>query len=151
MAGSKKTFTYTLRPPLEDVDRVRGQAERVLGWACDGDSRITCHEVTGPALGVVTLSMTIHGRDRWWATQLAQDILNIVLWGLETNATRLDLQSRRQEPHQNRGYAHGRTKRYRERRKPQDREAGGKPSPEASGSATAGTSTDTATASPAEP
>lgn len=155
MAGSKKTFTYTLVPAPDEVERVRAQAERVLGWACEGDDRITCHEVTGPALGVVTLSMTIHGRDRWWATQLAQDILNIVLWGLETGATRLDLQSRRQAPHQNRGYAHGRTKRYRERRRPQERAEAEKEGPtESSGDgsgASAGTSTVTGDASTASP
>lgn len=140
MPGSKTTFNYTLVPEPDDTEKVRAQAERVLGWACEGDDRITCHEVTGTALGAVALSMTIHARDRWWATQLAQDILNIVLWGLETGATRLDLQSRRQEPHDHRGYAHGRTKRYRERKTPQER---GNGRSSASGSPTStGTSTE---------
>lgn len=114
MPGSTRTFTYTLLPPLEDVSRVEKQARKVLGWACDGDDRISCHDVTGSALGVVTIGLTIHGRDRWWATQLAQDVLDIVLWGLQTNATRLQLQSRKLEAHTHRGYAHGRTKRHRE-------------------------------------
>lgn len=120
MPGAKRTFTYTLIPEQpEDVPRVLAQAERVLGWACEGDPRITCHEVSGAGLGIVTLTMTIHGRDQWWATQLAQDILDLVRWGISTSATRLDLQSRKQAPHDHRGYAHGRTKRYRERRRPQ--------------------------------
>lgn len=113
--GSKRTFTYSLIPEPSDVARVEAQARKVLAWACDGDDRITCHDVNGSALGVVTLSMTIHGRDRWWSTQLAQDVLNIVLWGLRNDVkTRLDLQSRQQEIHMHRGYAHGRTKRHRE-------------------------------------
>lgn len=114
MPGSTRTFTYTLVPALEDVARVERQARKVLGWACDGDTRITCHTVSGSPLGVVTLSLTVVGRDRWWATQLAQDILNRVLWGLQTNATQLQLQSRRQDPHTHRGYAHGRKKRYKD-------------------------------------
>ena len=113
MPGTKRSFTYTMIPPSDDVSRVEKQARKVLGWACEGDDRISCHEVTGSALGVVTLSMTIHGRDRWWTTQLAQDVLDIVLWGLRTNATRLQLQSRKLEAHTHRGYAHGRTKRHR--------------------------------------
>lgn len=152
MPGSKTIFTYTLTPKPEEVDKVRAQADRVLGWACEGDTRITCHEVTGTALGAVTLSMTIHGRDRWWATQLAQDILNIVLWGLETGATRLDLQSRRQPPHDHRGYAHGRTKRYRERARTKAQTAGAGDGTEfdeagdSTGAASAGTTTDTTSA-----
>lgn len=115
MAGSLRTFTYQLTPAPEDAPKVLSAATRILGWACDGDPRITCHEVTGEALGTVTLSMTILGRDRWWSTQLAQDVLDLVLWGIENTATRVDLESRRQKPHSNRGYRHGRTKRTRER------------------------------------
>lgn len=114
MPGSKRTFVYSLTPTVEDVPAVAAAARRVLGWACEGDDRITCHEVSGEGLGTVTLTLTIAGRDRWWATQLAQDILNLVTWGVEHRATRLDLESHRQKPHSNRGYQHGRTKRWRE-------------------------------------
>lgn len=109
MPGTTLTFTYTMIPDPDGVAFLEKRARKVLGWACDGDKRITCHEVSGAGLGAVTLSLTIHGRDRWWATQLAQDILDRVLWGLESGATRLDLQSHKQPPHTNRGYAHGRT------------------------------------------
>lgn len=115
MPGSNRTFTYTLIPEPDQAGNIESRARRVLGWACEGDDRISCHDVTGAALGAVTISLTIHGRDRWWSTQLAQDILNLVTWGLKTDATRLDLQSRRQDPHQHRGYEHGRTKRTRDR------------------------------------
>lgn len=116
MPGTTRTFTYTLIPDPDNAARTEVQVRKVMGWACDGDDRITCHEVSGAALGAVTMSMTIRARDRWWATQLAQDVLDLVLWGLKTNATRLDLQSRREEPHSHRGYQHGRTKTYREAR-----------------------------------
>lgn len=115
MAQTTRTFTYSFVPAPEDVERVERVTRKVLGAACDGDKRITCHDVTGTALGVVTLSMTIRARDRWWATQLAQDILNIVLWGLEGEAVRLDLQSVAPAPHDHRGYEHGRRKTYRDR------------------------------------
>lgn len=113
MPGSTRTFSYTLIPEPDDVPLIESRVRKVVGYACDGDDRITCHDVAGTALGCVRISLTIKARDRWWATQLAQDILNLITWGLKTNATRLDLQSRRQDPHQNRGYAHGRTKRTR--------------------------------------
>lgn len=110
MPGTTLTFSYSIIPAPDNVENIEKRARKVLGWACDGDKRITCHEVTGAGLGIVTLSLTIHGRDRWWATQLAQDILNRVLWGLESGATRLDLQSRKQPPHKRRGYAYRRTR-----------------------------------------
>lgn len=113
MPGATRTFTYTIVPSSEDAVAVSTHARKVLGWACDGDPRITCHGISGDELGVVTLNLTIKARDQWWATQLAQDILNLVLWGIRNKATRLDLQSRRAAPHTNRGYGHGRTKRTR--------------------------------------
>ena len=114
MTGSNRTFTYALTPVPEDRDRVLKKATKILAMACDGDSRITCHGITGEALGIITISLTIKGRDQWWSRQLAQDIVNFVTWGLEPGVTQLDLESRRQEAHTHRGYAHGRTKRYRE-------------------------------------
>jgi hypothetical protein len=94
---------------------VAAQARKILGWTCDGDPRVECHDVSGEALGTVVLSFTIVGRDQWWCRQLAQDILNRITWGLTNDVeTKLDLQSYRQEPHTHRGYAHGRTKPYRE-------------------------------------
>lgn len=114
MPGSRRTYSYALVPKTqEDAPRVLARAERILGWACEGDKRIECHGVTGEALGSITLNLTIVGRDQWWSRQLAQDILNLVTWGLEKDATRLQLESRRQEVHMNRGYGHGRTKTYR--------------------------------------
>lgn len=115
MAGSKRSFSYSLTPAPEDTDKVFKQAQRVLGWACDGDDRVQCHEVTGEALGVVTLNVTVHGRDQWATRQITQDILNLILWGLKhPTDLEMDLKSERQEVHQHRGYAYGRTKRYRE-------------------------------------
>ena len=120
MAGSTRTFQYTLRPGDGDLTRVEIRARKILDWACAGDKRITHHDVSGTPLGVVVLSMTIHGRDRWWATQLAQDILDYMLWGLRTELPGLELQSDRLEPHMHRGYAHGRVKRHRGERQNQD-------------------------------
>ncbi len=115
MPGSIRTYEYTLVPQTaEDATTMARQARKILGWACDGDSRITCHSVTGEAVGAVQLSMTIIGRDQWWSRQLAQDLINMVTWGLR-NPARMEVLSTRKEPHANRGYAHGRIKQWRER------------------------------------
>ena len=115
MPGSKRTFEYVLKPTGEDVEQTFRRAKRILGWACEGDKRIECHGISGEGLGVVTLNLTIVNRDQWACRQLAQDILNLVPWGLATDATQLTLQSRRQQPHTRRGYgAGGRTKTWRE-------------------------------------
>jgi len=113
MAGSKRVFTYTLVSP-DEPQVLAAKARRILAWACDGDDRIECHDVSGEALGIVTLNLTIHGRDQWWCRQLAQDIVNMVTWGLK-NPARLDLSSKREAPHSNRGYQGGRSKTWRER------------------------------------
>ncbi len=114
MPGSRRTYSYALVPRTqEDAPKVLARAERILGWACDGDNRIECHGISGEGVGSITLNLTIVGRDQWWSRQLAQDILNLVTWGLEANATRLQLESQRQKVHMNRGYGHGRTKTYR--------------------------------------
>lgn len=115
MAQATRTFTYSFIPAPEDLGRVEQVTRKVLAAACEGDKRITCHKVTGTPLGAVTLSMTIRARDRWWATQLAQDILNFVLWGLKNTPARLDLQSVAPAPHDHRGYEHGRRKTYRDK------------------------------------
>ena len=116
MPGSKRTYSYVLVPrQVEDTERLLKRTVYHLGWACDMDKRITHHETSSGALGAVTMTMVIEARDRWWSAQLAQDILNKILWGLERDSVRLELASERQEPHTHRGYAHGRTKRYRER------------------------------------
>jgi hypothetical protein len=110
MPGSRRTFEYALTPGEEQVEQVFRRAQRILAWACDGDDRIECHGITGEGLGVVTLNLTIVNRDQWACRQLAQDILNLVTWGLKNEATKAELQSRRQKPHLSRGYSHGRTK-----------------------------------------
>lgn len=115
MAGSKRTFEYVLTPDAADVDQVFRRAERILNWACDGDKRIECHGITGEGLGVVTLNLTIVNRDQWACRQLAQDILNLVTWGVANDATQLSLASHRQQPHKKRGYGiGGRTKTWRD-------------------------------------
>lgn len=114
MPGSKRTFEYVLAPGEEQIEQVFRRAQRILAWACEGDDRIECHGITGEGLGVVTLNLTIVNRDQWACRQLAQDILNLVTWGLKNDeATKLELQSKRQKPHTARGYAHGRTKTFR--------------------------------------
>lgn len=115
MAGTTRTFHYTLTAvDGEDHKRLVAKARKTLGWACDGDKRITCHDVAGDAVGVVQLSMTIVGRDRWRSKQLAWDIINMVTWGLNRPAT-LELLTEKPAPHTHRGYAYGRTKTWRER------------------------------------
>jgi hypothetical protein len=116
MTGSERTFTYTLLPAPESADRVLKQAEKILAWVCEGDARVTCHGISGEALGAITLNLTIKGRDQWWCRQLAQDIINLVTWGLKSDATKLDLQSHRQAAHTHRGYSYGRTKPFRQSR-----------------------------------
>lgn len=115
MPGAKRDFTYSLTPKdPTNVPVIAAKARKILAWACDGDDRIQCAGIEGEALGLVTLKMTIIGRDRWWSMQLAQDVLNIILWNLEKSVdVDLDLVSWSLPPHTHRGYAHGRTKRYR--------------------------------------
>lgn len=119
MPGTLRTYSYTITPKdVNDTPLVANQVYKILGWACDGDKRVTCQGVTGEALGAVTMNFSIVGRDRWWSMQLAQDILNLVTWGLRQPAG-VDLLSTPAEIHMNRGYERGnRTKRWRERRKP---------------------------------
>jgi hypothetical protein len=114
MPGARRTYSYTLIPEApEDAAKVLSRARKILGWACEGDDRIECHGISGEALGAVTLNLTVRGRDQWWSRQIAQNVLNLVTWGLEANATKLQLRSKRQEAHTHRGYAYGRTKTYR--------------------------------------
>ena len=116
MAGSARTFTYTLKPALGDAEDAYRRAAKVLGWVCDGDKRVACHGVSGEGFGVVVVSLTIHGRDQWAARQIGQDLINLVTWGL-ANPAALEATSARQEPHKARGYARGgRTKRFREKK-----------------------------------
>lgn len=114
MPGSTRSFTYTLTPADGDLEKATKRARKILGWACDGDKRITCHGVDGSLFGVVQLNLTIVGRDQWWARQLAQDLINMVSWGLSSSG-RMDLFSERLEPHSSRGYAHGRIKTWKDR------------------------------------
>jgi hypothetical protein len=121
MPGARRTYSYTLIPEApEDAAKVLARARKILGWACEGDDRIECHGISGEALGAVTLNLTVRGRDQWWSRQIAQNVLNLVTWGLEANATKLQLRSKRQEAHTHRGYAYGRTKTYRTPREDQD-------------------------------
>lgn len=119
MPGTRRTYSYTLTPKdVDDTALVAAKVYKILGWACDGDKRVTCMGVTGEALGAVTMNFSIVGRDQWWSRQLAQDILNLVTWGLKQPAD-VDIQSTPAEIHMNRGYVRGnRTKRWRERRTP---------------------------------
>lgn len=116
MPGSKRTFEYVLKPTDDgDMDQLLRRARKILGWACDGDTRIECHGISGEGLGVVTMNLTIVGRDQWACRAIAQDVLNRVTWGLASGATELDLRSHRQGPHKKRGYGiGGRTKTWRE-------------------------------------
>jgi hypothetical protein len=115
MPGSAREYQYTIKPrDVADIKRLSKQARSVLGWACDGDKRVTCHSVDGDALGVIQLNFTIRAHDQWGSRRLAQDIINIVTWGLSKPAE-LQLASERLPPHQMRGYLHGRVKTWRER------------------------------------
>lgn len=110
MPGAVRTYTYTLVPAPGDVETVAAQVIKVVGWACDGDKALTCNGVSGVELGVVTFSLTVRGRDRWWATQLVQDVVAIIQRGLGDKVGRLSPVSESLPPHQNRGYAHGRSR-----------------------------------------
>lgn len=113
MPGSTRTFTYTLTPTEADLEKATARARKIMGWACDGDRRITCYGVEGQLYGVVQLSMKITGRDQWATRQIAQDLLNMVTWGL-SNPAEMRLLSERLDPHDHRGYAHGRIKTWKE-------------------------------------
>lgn len=113
MPATSRTFTYTLVPAPGDVEAVSARVRKVVGWACDGDRALTCEGVTGEELGVVTFTLVARGRDRWWATQLVQDILNRIQDSLRDKPVRLVLGSASPPPHDHRGYAHGRTQRTR--------------------------------------
>lgn len=115
MPGSRRSFTYSLTPDPGELERALKKAKKILGWTCDGEPRVTCHGITGEALGTITLNLTVVNKDQWACRQLAQDILNHITWGIQTQVT-MDLVSERFEPHSHRGYAHGRTKRFKEPR-----------------------------------
>lgn len=110
MPGTVRTFTYSLIPAPEDVALVAAHTRKVVGWACDGDKALTCHGVSGEELGLVTFTVTVRGRDRWWAAQQVQDILNLVCRGLGDKAGRLVAGSEPLPPHTNRGHTYTRSR-----------------------------------------
>lgn len=113
MPESVREYSYTLKPEGADARRLAAQARKVMGWAAAGDKRITEVHVDGDAFGVIQLSFRIKARDQWYSRQLAQDLLNMVSWGLQ-NPAGVELASTRLPAHERRGYAWGRTKRWRE-------------------------------------
>lgn len=114
MPGTQRTYTYTLKATSPaDHELLAAKARKVLGYACDGDSRITCHGVSGDAVGVVQISLTVRARSRWHTKEIAWDIINMVTWGLDQPAE-LDLVVERPPVHTHRGYRFGRTKQWRE-------------------------------------
>lgn len=118
MPGTVRTYTYTFVPAPEDVDLVTSHVKKVIGWACDGDTALTCEGVTGAELGLVRFQLKVRARDRWWATQLVQDVLAVIQQGLGSKTGRLLPTSEPPPPHQHRGYAYGRSRRTRTPRQP---------------------------------
>lgn len=113
MPGSVRDFYYAITP--QDPEAVQATVKRVrkiLSYACIGDDRITCLEVEGEALGTIIIRAKITGRDQWWTRQLAQDVVNVITWGLEqqTGGLDLDLRSVRLPTHEARGYVAGNRK-----------------------------------------
>lgn len=108
-----KSYSWTLKPPPEQLDDFSRRARKVLAWACEGDTRITCHGVTGEAFGVVEISFTVVGRDLWGTGQISQDLINTVTMRLK-NPADIDFTVERPPVHGNRGYGHGRAKRINE-------------------------------------
>lgn len=94
----------------EDLADLSRRAHKVLAWACEGEKRLTCKGITGEPLGMVELTFQVVGRDLWAAGQISQDLINHVTWRLK-NPAKVTVMSEPRAPHQNRGYAHGRTKR----------------------------------------
>jgi hypothetical protein len=111
-----RDYTFTLTPPdPEDATELARRARKVLAWACEGEHRIECQEVTGEAVGTVQVSFRVTNKDRWACGQLAQDLIHIVTSTL-ANPVNLDIESARLPPHTSRGYAYGRKKRWRAQR-----------------------------------
>lgn len=95
------------------------RVRKILGYACDGDDRITCLGVEGEALGTIIIRAKIIGRDQWWTRQLAQDLINTITWGAGTHRdVSLDLQSVRLPAHESRGYVNGNRTARSNRRRP---------------------------------
>jgi hypothetical protein len=114
--STTRDFSFTLTPAEgQDAAELARRARKVLGWACEGDHRITCQGVDGEMYGVVQVNVQVSGKDRWNCGQLAQDLIQAVTIGVKDPAG-LDVESRQLPTHTNRGYGHGRTKRWRERR-----------------------------------
>lgn len=110
-----KTYRWRLTPRAEEaVEDLARRARKVLGWACDGDPRITCKGVTGEPFGFIDISFKITGRDLWWTGQLGQDIINLVTKRLLDPAA-VDIDIEREPIHDHRGYAYGRTARVNRR------------------------------------
>jgi len=106
-----RDYVWRLTPSeSEDLADLSRRAHKVLAWACEGEKRLTCKGITGEALGFVELNFQVVGRDLWAAGQISQDLVNHVTWRL-ANPAEVVTWSEPQGPHQNRGYAHGRTRR----------------------------------------
>lgn len=111
-----RDYTFTLTPSnAEAVDEVARRARKILAWVCDGEKRIECAGVTGEAFGTVQVSFSVVNRDRWACGQLAQDVIHMVTIGLKDPA-QLGIHFDGVPTHDHRGYQHGRSKRWRERR-----------------------------------
>ena len=111
--STTREYRFTL-VPHEDAttERLARRARKVLAWACEGENRITCQGVEGEAVGAVQLRFMVTAKDRWAAGQVAQDLVNAVTWGLEQPAG-FEVEGWHLPPHMNRGYGHGRVKRWR--------------------------------------
>jgi hypothetical protein len=108
-----RTYSWTLKPPEEQLDDFSRRARKVLAWACEGDTRISCQGVTGEAFGVVEISFAVTGRDLWATGQISQDLINTVTMRLK-NPADIDFTRERPPVHGNRGYGYGRKRRINE-------------------------------------
>lgn len=108
-----REYRFTLTPHVDmTVEALARRARKVLAWACEGENRITCQGIEGEALGTVQLRFAVEAKDRWACGQVAQDLVNTVTWRLEQPAG-FEVEGWHLPPHMNRGYEHGRVKRWR--------------------------------------
>lgn len=113
--STTREFSFTLTPAEgQDIQDLARRTRKVMGWACEGDHRITCQGVDGELFGVVQVNVQVSGKDRWNCGQVAQDLIQAVTIGIKDPAG-LTAESRQLPTHTNRGYQHGRSKRWRER------------------------------------
>lgn len=117
MARTRRQFLWHYQAPFgPDAEFLVAQAERVLAFFCtEWPEYYGEYRVTGYALGLVELEVTVYSRDRWWVAKRVRRLLTALERDTEIQMERMDEVSQKLAPHTHRGkrylreQQHGRT------------------------------------------